>query len=98
MIDPILLQNKEVIDKVYEHINIMSSMTKYNNNKLIIYCLGILMLYGYYHLNKEKIMNSLEFIKNINKDNLYRENTIKNVVVEEEDINEIEEELSDFEY
>lgn len=101
MIDPILLQNKEVIDKVYEHINIMTSITKHNNNKMILYSLVIILLSSYCYLNKEKILNSLEFIKRNDVEidtKINSQEESPEVVNEIREENEIEEELSDFEY
>lgn len=92
MIDPILLQNKEVIEKVYEHINIMSAITKQNNNKVLLYSLTILLISYLCFVNKEKIVNSID-IENFKIKKEFKENNLNKI--EDEDN---EDDLSDFEY
>lgn len=92
MIDPILLQNKEVIEKVYEHINIMSAITKQNNNKVLLYSLTILLISYLCFVNKEKIVNSID-IENFKIKKEFKENDLNKI--EDEDN---EDDLSDFEY
>lgn len=104
MIDPILLQNREIIEKAYEHINIMtnSNLSLYaNTNKFIITSLLILSL-SFIYMNKNKIKLLIE---NMNH-NLDSEKKNKNIFKQQETFekkeeildNEEEEELSDFEY
>lgn len=100
MIDPILLQNKDVIDKVYEHINLITTMNQKNNNKMFLYFIFIVLISSCYFLNKKKINN---LITKLNYNYKKKINVIKETnQIEEQEENADEElsdeELSDFEY
>ena len=107
MIDPFLLQNKEIIERAYEHIDLMTKINNQSNNKILFYLILIMSLISLYILNKEKIEL---FIKNFKLNNTIKK---KNNIVNEPNIEKIEDitqssenndeninedDLSDFEY
>ena len=104
MIDPILIQNREIIEKAYEHINIMtnSNISLFSNsNKFIITSLLVLSL-SYIYMNKNKIKVLIENMNN-NLDSEIKKkivDTHQEIFEQKEEIldDDDEEELSDFEY
>lgn len=101
MIDPILMQNREIIEKAYEHINIMtnSNFSSYaNTNKIMFGSLFIIFL-SYIYMNKNKIECLLKDFDNDNTFKMKKKNENEFIHEEQVVLNDAdEEELSDFEY
>lgn len=98
MIDPFLLQNKEIIERAYEHINLMTNINNQNNNKLFIYSILFLSLISFYILNKEKIEIFIKKKKITNQQNIEKKEVVKKLSTDDNNNDINEDELSDFEY
>ena len=107
MIDPIVMQNKEVIEKVHQYIITNSNLNYNYKNKFVYLSILLILISSYFYKDKIKTVlennnnnlteldSILKIKKNINTSNNLEEkkNEYDNI---DDDIDE--EELSDFEY